>query len=230
MLKSKKKLILNLLLIIGLAILICFLKKSSLFKNCSVSLLKEYIKSYGMVAPIVYIVMFTFVPLTLFPDSILAISGGMVFGMIWGTLYTIIGALFGAVLSFYISRILGRSVVSKIVKNKGRYFEEGVEKKGFILILILRLIPLIPFDVISYLAGLSKIKFKDFILGTAIGIIPGILIFINIGDKSLNFKSIEFIISLILLIGLLVISLIIKKKISFNKVQQHLINKEGKNG
>lgn len=230
MLKSKKKLILNLLLIIGLAILICFLKKSSLFKNCSVSLLKEYIKSYGMVAPIVYIVMFTFVPLTLFPDSILAISGGMVFGMIWGTLYTIIGALFGAVLSFYISRILGRSVVSKIVKNKGRYFEEGVEKKGFILILILRLIPLIPFDVISYLAGLSKIKFKDFILGTAIGIIPGILIFINIGDKSLNFKSIEFIISLILLIGLLVISLIIKKKISFNKVQQHFINKEGKNG
>lgn len=230
MLKSKKKLILNLLLIIGLAILICFLKKSSLFKNCSVSLLKGYIKSYGMVAPIIYIVMFTFVPLTLFPDSILAISGGMVFGMIPGTLYTIIGALFGAVLSFYISRILGRSVVSNIVKNKGRYFEEGVEKKGFILILILRLIPLIPFDVISYLAGLSKIKFKDFILGTAIGIIPGILIFINIGDKSLNFKSIEFIISLILLIGLIVISLIIKKKISFNKVQQHLINKEGKNG
>ncbi|RHW56201.1 TVP38/TMEM64 family protein, partial [Clostridium botulinum] len=201
----------------------------------------------------IYIILFTLVPLTLFPDSILAIAGGMAFGMVEGSVYTIIGAfgmvegsvytiigaVCGASLSFYIARFLGRTVVEKLIRGKGKWFENGVEKNGFLvvfilrliplvpfdIVFILRLIPLVPFDIISYGAGLSKIKFKDFILATTVGIIPGILVFINLGDKALNIKSKQFVISIVLLVLLCLVSFIMKKKLSFNKLQKDIIKK-----
>ena len=62
--------------------------------------------------------MFSLVPLTLFPDSILAISSGIIFGLVNGYIYTTIGALIGGTISFYISRKLGRNVVKKLIKEK----------------------------------------------------------------------------------------------------------------
>ena len=213
-----------LFLIIGCVIFMCF--NCSIFKKCDVMNTKTYINSFGMMAPVVYIIMFTLVPLTLFPDSILAVSGGMVFGVFYGTIYTIIGALFGATLSFFIARFLGRGIVNKLVHNKGKWFEDGVEKRGFLIILALRLIPLVPFDIISYGAGLSKIKFKDFFAASAVGIIPGVIVFTNLGDKSLKVTSPEFIAALGMLILLLLISYFMKKKISLNKLQEKYNRKE----
>lgn len=205
-------------LIIAVAAL-CIFNNTGLFTCIDSKSIKNIISSYGAAGPIIYIIMFSLVPLTLFPDSILAVAGGMAFGLFWGSVYTIIGAVAGGTLSFYISRIFGRSIVEKIVRGKGKWFDEGVEDKGFILILSLRLIPLVPFDIISYGAGLSKIKYQDFVLGTIIGIIPGVLIFSNLGDKTLNVNSPEFIAAIGLLISLFICSYFLKKKITFEKIQ-----------
>ncbi|WP_434293569.1 TVP38/TMEM64 family protein [Clostridium botulinum] len=223
--KSKKNIIVSIILVILLAFLIYFLRNTILAKNVSAVSIKEYINSYGAIAPIIYIILFTLVPLTLFPDSILAIAGGMAFGMLEGSVYTIIGAVCGASLSFYIARFLGRTVVEKLIRGKGKWFEDGVEKNGFLVVFILRLIPLVPFDIISYGAGLSKIKFKDFVSATIVGIIPGILVFINLGDKALNIKFKQFVISVVLLVLLCLASFIMKKKLSFNKLQKNIIKK-----
>jgi len=95
---------------------------------------------------------------------------------------------------------------------------EKFKGKGFLFILFLRLIPLIPFDIISYSAGLSEIKYKQFILATVFGIIPGVLVFTNIGDKSIDIGSDAFYVSLALLIGLIAITVIVKKKISIKQM------------
>lgn len=220
--KHKSIIIKILTLIIVISFIgICY--KCGILKNYDSNSIKHYINSFGILAPIVYIVMFTLVPLTLFPDSILAVSGGMAFGLFYGTLYTIIGAVLGATLSFYIARFLGRDVVNRLVHGKGKWFENGVEKRGFYIVLMLRLIPLVPFDVISYGAGLSKIKFKDFLLGTIVGIIPGVLIFTNLGDKCIDTSSSGFIISIALLILLFVLSYILKKKVSFKSLQGTIV-------
>lgn len=187
---------------------------------------KSFILSFGSLAPIVYILMFTFVPLTLFPDAILAIASGTIFGLFWGTVYTMIGAACGATLSFFIARFLGRDVVMKLLKHNAQWFDEGVERQGFLIILVMRLVPLIPFDVISYGAGLSKIKFWDFLVGTLIGIIPGVVIYVNLGDKALDVHSPAFYGSLALLIGLFVMSYYFKKKFSFKKIQSQLLQSE----
>lgn len=221
---SKSKSIITKILILILIIsfiAICY--KCGIFKNYDSNSIKDYINSFGILAPIIYIIMFTLVPLTLFPDSILAVSGGMAFGLFYGTIYTTIGAVFGATLSFFMARYLGRDFVNKLVHGKGKWFEDGVEKRGFFIVLMLRLIPLVPFDIISYGAGLSKIKFKDFLFGTVIGIIPGVLIFTNIGDKCIDTSSSDFIISIALLILLFAFSYIMKKKISFKNLQENIV-------
>ncbi len=187
---------------------------------------KAFILSFGALAPLIYIIMFTLIPLTLFPDAVLAIASGTIFGVFWGTVYTMIGALCGASLSFFIARFLGREWVMKLVRHKAEWFDEGVEKQGFLIILIMRLVPLIPFDIISYGAGLSKIKYSDFMIGSILGIIPGVVIYVNLGDKALDVHSPAFIISVALLIGLFSLSYLIKKKYSFATLQKKLMKSE----
>ena len=151
--------------------------------------IQTYVNSFGKLAPIIYIIIFALVPLTLFPDSIIAIAGGLIFGLVKGYIYTAIGAILGATLSFYISRKLGRNFVKKLTKEKLDNVEEMINSNGFFIIFMLRLIPLFPFDIISYGAGLTSVKYKDFILATFLGTIPGILVFTNIGAQSVNMGS-----------------------------------------
>lgn len=226
MFKNKEKAI-KIALTIIIAILIgYFIFKSGVFEKYGVEEIKNYISSFGVFGPIIYIIMFSLVPLTLFPDAVLAVAGGVVFGVYMGTLYTIIGAICGGTISFYISRFLGRGVVEKLIRGKGQLFDDGIEDRGFLLILILRLIPLIPFDVISYCAGLTKIKYRDFVLATAIGIIPGVLIYSNIGDKAVDIKSPEFIIAMLLLVILALTSYILKRKISVKEIQDKIVKNQ----
>lgn len=208
-------------IVIGLGVYLC--KSSGMLKNCTPQSMKEYISSFGMLAPIIYIVMFTIVPLTLFPDAVLAVAGGMIFGLSLGTFYTIIGAVCGGTLSFFISRTFGRGLVEKLIKGKEEWFEDGIEKRGFLFILMLRLIPLVPFDVISYGAGLSKIRYKDFVLATSIGIIPGVWVYVNLGDKSGNPFSVQFLGAILILVLLMIFCYFMKKKIAIKGLQNKVI-------
>ena len=218
--KSKPILMIAFIILIGTMLYIC--KSYGMLNHCTPQSMKNYISSFGMLAPAVYIIMFTIIPLTLFPDAVLALAGGMVFGVGCGTLYTILGAACGGTLSFFISRVFGRDLVKKLTKEKMQWFEDGIEKRGFLFILLLRLIPLIPFDVISYGAGLSKIRYRDFIVATFLGIIPGVWVYSNLGDKSGNLFSIEFLEAVAILIMLIIISYFIKKKFSLKTLQNKI--------
>lgn len=224
MAKKKKKIIIKSIIILFFIGIIYLINRNKGFDGYSPEDIKEYLDSFGILAPIAYIVMFTLVPLTLFPDSILAIAGGMGFGLIEGSILTMIGALCGATLSFYITRLLGKNFIKKIIKKDVSVIEKQLEEKGFIIVLLLRLIPLFPFDVISYSAGLSDIKYRDFISATFIGTIPGILVYTNLGDKSTEIGSTDFYISLLLLLVLFIVSILLKRLISFKQTTKNLSN------
>lgn len=210
--------IFKILISIILIIIIGSIMYKLLRMNINSKDIQSYVSSFGKLAPLVYIIMFALVPLTLFPDSVLAIGGGLIFGLAKGYIYTLIGALIGASLSFYISRKLGRNFVKKLTKEKLDGIESMINSKGFFVVLMLRLIPLFPFDIISYGAGLTSIKYKDFLLATIIGTIPGILVFTNIGAQSVNIGSNGFYISIMALILLVIASIFLKNKfISFYK-------------
>ena len=86
-------------------------------------------------------------------------------------------------------------------------------RRGFFLILILRLVPLFPFKVISYSAGLAEVDWKEFALATLVGSMPGILVYTNLGDKVHDVKSPEFAWAVVLLVLLTVVFTIAKRVI-----------------
>ena len=87
-------------------------------------------------------------------------------------------------------------------------------RKGFLLLIILRLIPAVPYNLINYAFGLTEMPFAAYMLGSAIGIIPGTLVFINIGDKALDVTSPSFWIALgLLVLLLLVVTAFMSKKL-----------------
>ena len=208
---SKKSSIIKFTASISIVLILLYaLNKFNVIKGFGPEEVKNYVDSFGPLAPVVFIILFTLVPLTFFPDSILAIAGGLIFGIYKGFLFIMIGALCGATLSFYLARFLGKGVIEKLIKHDISKFERQLEKNAFLIILLLRFIPLFPFDVISYGAGLSKIKFKNFITATVVGTIPGIFAYANLGAQSANIGSKGFYISVVILVALFAVAAFVK--------------------
>lgn len=191
-------------LVLG-AIIACILK-TGILGNSSPEAIRDMIMGWGSWGPALYLVLFTFVPLTLFPDAVLAIASGMAFGMGKGFVLTWLGALLGGSLAFWLARLIGQEAIENLQMKLGHKPHAAPVMTGFLSILILRLVPLVPFDVISYGAGLSRVRFRDFVGATALGIIPGVCVFVNLGDKLFDCNSSQFYCAVALLVALAVVS------------------------
>lgn len=177
----KKSAVLKIIAIIAAIVLLYWFNHSVL--KLSPTEIRTWILSFGWWAPLLYVVLYTIRPLILFPASLLSLTGGLAFGAFWGTVLTVIGAIAGALLSFAAARILGKSLVRMEWKGNMKKVQQQLEKRGLLYVLLLRLIPLFPFDLISYLCGVSTIRFRSFFIGTLFGIIPGTFAFNFLGSS-----------------------------------------------
>ena len=135
--------------------------------------------------------------LTMFPAEMVAISNGAVYGPFAGFLITWIGALIGASLGFGIARLVGRKPVSLVVGAKRlAKFDIWIEQYGVALLLLARTIPIIPFFVLNYGAGLINLRFSTYLVVTAIGIIPMSILCAVLGDRiiELNLAAINIVV------------------------------------
>lgn len=172
----------------------------------------------GSWAAIAYIGLFTLLPVFFFPVAVLALAGGLLFGLWWGSLYTFIGAILNCTLMFLLARYAGRAKVEALIQMKlSPIWQQRLQNLnstgGFALLVILRLIPAVPYNLINYAFGLTAMSWRTYIIGSAIGIIPGTLAFINIGDKALDVTSPDFWIAIALLILLLAITGFLGKRV-----------------
>ena len=119
------------------------------------------------------------------PGSLLTLCGGAIFGVAWGTLYNILASNLGATLAFFMARYFGRDFISRFMKGRVEAFDEKVASHGFRFIFTLRLIPLIPFNGLNLGSGLSKIKYRDYLLGSVLGMLPGTFIYTYFADALL---------------------------------------------
>ena len=188
------------------------------FSGVSAEGVRDALLRYGDLAPVIYMLLFYVLPAFFFPVAVLAFAGGLLFGLLWGSVYTFIGAVINCALMFFLARRIGREKIRALVQRKlpsvwqARLKKAG-GRKGFLLI-ILRLIPAVPYNLINYAFGLTEMPFAAYVLGSAIGIIPGTLIFINIGDKALDVTSPSFWIALgLLVLLLLVVTAFMSKKL-----------------
>ena len=180
--------------------------------------LQQALQQTGGWAPVLYIGLFVLLPAFFFPVAVLALAGGLLFGLWWGSVYTFIGAVLNCALMFLLARYVGRSQVQRLVEQKlspqwQRRLQMADGKEGFLLLIILRLIPAVPYNLINYTFGLTGISFSSYLLASAIGIMPGTFAFINIGDKTLEAGSPSFWIAIGLLVLLLVVTGLLGKKL-----------------
>ena len=188
------------------------------FSGVSAEGVRDTLLRYGDLAPVIYMLLFAVLPAFFFPVAVLAFAGGLLFGLLWGSVYTFIGAVINCALMFFLARRIGREKIRALVQRKlpsvwqARLKKAG-GRKGFLLLIILRLIPAVPYNLINYAFGLTEMPFAAYMLGSAIGIIPGTLVFINIGDKALDVTSPSFWIALGLLVLLLAVTAFMSKKL-----------------
>jgi uncharacterized membrane protein YdjX (TVP38/TMEM64 family)/Fe-S oxidoreductase len=167
--------------------------------------LRTLIHGYGALAPILYMLFYTLAPALFLPGLPITIAGGILFGPFWGVVYTITSATAGACVAFLISRYVARGwIEQKLRSPRWRQLDEGVEKHGWKIVAVTRLIPLFPFNLLNYAFGLSKIKFVHYALSTFFCMLPACIAFIVFSSSLLDLfrgrVSPAFIIGLVLLI------------------------------
>ncbi len=193
-------------------------------KNFTPEAVRHYILEFGPWALAVYIALYALNTVSLLPPiGIMSLAAGFIFGPFLGTVGIMAGSFLGTSTTFFISRIFGSGFVEKMTKNHPKVieFQEKLNQKGFVTILLVRLIPLIPWEVVNYAAGLSKIKYKDFILATLIGIFPSVVLQTFFSDRLSHFdirdpKLIAAIAGFVLLISVPTIYLAWKRKMGRN--------------
>jgi uncharacterized membrane protein YdjX (TVP38/TMEM64 family) len=194
------------IVIIFIIILISIFKFRNVFHNINYRHLRHYILSYGKFSSLIFIVMYSLKPiLFVIPASLLSIVAGNIFGSFYAFIYSMIGCFFSGTLAFFLAKFMGKPFVDKILKGKVLKIDSGLEKHGFLIMLLMRLSFVFPYDALSYASGLTKVKYKDFILGTMLGIIPEMIMYSYIG-KNLGKYTIKKIFIPIILMTIIAVS------------------------
>lgn len=126
-------------------------------------------------APVVFILAFAVACVLFLPASVFIVSAGLIWGGWPGSLYALTGAILGAFLTFHVARFVGGDVLSRLGKAGAR-LGRAMQGAGFSTLLILRLIPLFPFPVYNYGAGVARVRERDFVLSTAVGLTPATIV------------------------------------------------------
>ena len=174
--------------------------------------LKQYILSYGALAPIIsFILMIVQSVAAPLPAFLITFANAALFGWVWGTVLSWSSAMAGAALCFFIAKFLGRDVVERLTSKYAiDSIDEFFDKYGKYTILVCRLLPFISFDIVSYAAGLTSMKFLPFFIATGIGQLPATIVYSYVGGMLTGGAKL-FVTGLMILFALSVMIYMFKK-------------------
>ncbi len=144
--------------------------------------LQMWLENMGIWAPIIYILLYTIGTLLILPSTPLNLTGGAIFGIWWGTLWTTAAALIAAIVAFAFTRTVGREIIAKKFAGRWEAIDAEIRLGGLFYMFAIRLLPIIPYGLVNFAAGLTSIKFKDYFIGTLMGTLPGVLPFVMMGS------------------------------------------------
>jgi phospholipase D1/2 len=121
--------------------------------------------------------------LLMVPITILITLTILVFGIFDGFVFAVLGAVLSSIITYWIGRLLGRDFVRSLAGNKLTSLSRKIGRRGILSTFIVRLMPIAPYSVVNVVAGASHIRFFDFIIGTVLGLLPGILAIIGLVDR-----------------------------------------------
>lgn len=147
---------------------------------------KSRVHAAGIWGPALFFAVYTLLALVPWPKAVLTAAGGMLFGMWGGALLSLGAALVGATCSFAVGRLLGRDAVDRLIHGRLRRVDALLRDHGLSAVLVVRLVPVVPYTAINYAAGLSGVSLRNYLLGSAIGMLPGSLAYAALGAYGTN--------------------------------------------
>lgn len=141
-----------------------------------------WVASLGPWGPVAFIAGYSIAPVIFAPAFLLTIAAGAIFGFFWGVVYVMIGATIGSTLAFLTGRYLARQFVERLLHREPRLMiiDRAVERHGFRLVALLRMSPAVPFVLLNYALGLSRIKLLDYV-AASIGMLPVVALYVYTG-------------------------------------------------
>lgn len=170
-------------LVVGVSILSGLIFVSKYFKDLDCGTIQNYINSWGLWAPLLFIGLYILSTVAFIPGILVTMMAGMAFGPWWGTLVVSIGSTLGATLAFVIARYLARESVESFLSKQAWFkrFKDSIEENGFNFVIFVRLVPIFPFNGLNYACGLAPLKIKDYVLGSLLGMLPGTFAYVYLG-------------------------------------------------
>jgi len=137
-----------------------------------------WVDNLGPLGPLVFIGGYAAATLAFVPGSVLTLAGGAIFGLLKGSLYALTGATLGATLSFLLARYAAREAVERRLEGNPRFqaIDHAVAQQGVKIVLLLRLSPIFPFNLLNYALGLTKVPLKSYFFAS-IGMLPGTVLY-----------------------------------------------------
>lgn len=181
----------------------------------------EGLKAHPL-TPLLVIMIFSIAGLLAFPVTLLIATTALTFGPWWGSVYSLTGSLISALLGYGVGQYLGRKSVQKLAGSSINRLSRRLAHHGMLAVITVRIIPVAPFTVINLVAGASHIKARDYLLGTLVGMLPGILGITVFADSLL--KTVQqpdpTQIALFVLLAVIIISIMLGLKKLLNRKQQ----------
>ncbi|MGQ0481303.1 MAG: TVP38/TMEM64 family protein [Pseudonocardia sp.] len=143
--------------------------------------IRAEIAATGRLAPVLFPLLYAATTLAGVPRNVLSALAGLLFGLASGAVLVFVGSLLGAAAGFALGRALGREAVERLAGPRLARVDARLRRRGMLAVLGLRALPVVPFTAVSYGAGLSAIRVRDYAVGTALGVIPGTLFFVSLG-------------------------------------------------
>jgi uncharacterized membrane protein YdjX (TVP38/TMEM64 family) len=143
----------------------------------------EWVESLGAVGAIAFIGIYIVATVAFIPGLLLTLGAGLLFGVVWGSVYVFVASTAGAILAFWIGRYLLRNWVSKKIADNVKFqaIDNAVGRSGFKIVLLTRLSPAFPFNLLNYAYGVTGVSLRDYSLAS-IGMIPATILYVYIGS------------------------------------------------
>ena len=174
--------------------------------------IRDWGESLGAAGPILFIPLSVALGCLLFPGPLLSGAAGLLFGTAVGTPIALIAATLTAVSEMLITRYVAGARVGTLIPDRARRIDEFLERRGFWAVLYMRLAPGIPYHLVNYGAGLTRLRVRDMAAATPIGALPRTFAYVALGGSLDDLGSPEAIAAVILLVVTAIVGAIVARR------------------
>lgn len=180
----------NIKIILGIAALLLV---ASVARVVDIRAFLEYVRGMGSFGALIFACVYVLATISFVPGSLLTLGAGAIFGVVMGSLVVSAGSTLGAAAAFLIGRYFTRDWVSKKIAGNQKFkaIDDAVAADGFKMVMLIRLSPIFPFNLINYAFGLTKVRFKDYFLASWIGMMPGTVMYVYLGSVAGDLASLS---------------------------------------